>query len=83
MHNIFAGNLPFDAEESALRSWFDANGVFVKSLTLIRDHLSGEFRGFALAEVDEQEVPRCILRCNGQHFSGRKLVVNRVLQPNS
>jgi tRNA A58 N-methylase Trm61 len=51
----------------------------VASVTVVRDIVTGESRGFALARVtDDQEGQQAIGRLNGATLAGRKLVAFRI-----
>jgi cold-inducible RNA-binding protein len=74
---IYVGNLPFQATEQDLSSWFAQAGVSGAQVTLIRDQMSGQLRGFGFVEVpNDEEANRAIQSLNGQDFMGRNVVVN-------
>ena len=75
MSKIYVGNLPFSADEAAVRALFAQHGT-VDSVALITDRDTGQPRGFGFVEMSEQLAERCILACNGQDFLGRTLVIN-------
>lgn len=77
MKRLFIGNLPYQASESEIQNWFAQNGINADSVSIIRDRVSGESRGFGFAEInDDTEAERAVQMCNGQSFLGRRLVVN-------
>lgn len=77
MKRLFIGNLPYQASEPELQNWFAQNGINADSVSIIRDRMSGESRGFGFAEIgDDSEADRAVQVCNGQSFLGRRLVVN-------
>ncbi|MGC9971022.1 MAG: RNA-binding protein [Bryobacteraceae bacterium] len=74
---LYVGNLPYQATESDLESWFNQAGITVDSVNVMRDRFSGEARGFGFVEIGDDEVAaRAISSCNGKDFMGRALVVN-------
>ena len=77
MKKLYVGNLPFQATEQDLADWFAQAGVSGPSVTLIRDQMSGQLRGFGFVEVaNNEEADRAIQALNGQDFMGRNVVVN-------
>jgi RNA recognition motif-containing protein len=68
--------LPYEADEQNLRSWFNKKGFPVNDLQIVVDRFSGQPRGFAFVEMDEQSGKRCVRACNGRAFLDRNLVVN-------
>lgn len=77
MKKLYVGNLPFQATEQNVADWFAQAGVSGPSVTLIRDQMSGQLRGFGFVEVaNNEEADRAIQALNGQDFMGRKVVVN-------
>lgn len=77
MKKLYVGNLPFQATEQNVADWFAQAGVSGPSVTLIRDQMSGQLRGFGFVEVaNNEEADRAIQVLNGQDFMGRKVVVN-------
>ena len=82
MKKLFVGNVPFQANEAELQNWFTQSGISVTKVNVIRDHFSGESRGFGFVEVErDDEAERAIQNCNGKEFMGRALVVNEA-RPN-
>lgn len=74
---LYVGNLPFQATDSDLREFFERAGIPLENVTLMRDRISGEPRGFGFVEVANQEAAeRAIETCNGKEFMGRPVVVN-------
>src|SRR5271156_699226 len=74
---LYIGNLPFSATEDQLHEWFAQIGVTPSGVNLIRDRFTGQSRGFAFVEVNnDEEAARAINSLNGQNFGGRNLVVN-------
>jgi RNA recognition motif-containing protein len=74
--NIYVGNLPFDAQESDLRSLFAEYGT-VESASVITDRDTGRSRGFGFVELaDRDQATRAIAKLNGHDLKGRRITVN-------
>jgi cold-inducible RNA-binding protein len=74
---LYIGNLPFQATEQDLSSWFEQGGASGATVTLIRDQFTGQPRGFGFVEVpNDEEAGRAIEALNGQEFMGRSVIVN-------
>lgn len=74
--NIYVGNLPFSASEDELRQAFAAFGT-VTSVSIIKDHDTGQSRGFAFVEMaNAAEGQAAIAKLNGQEMGGRALKIN-------
>jgi cold-inducible RNA-binding protein len=74
---LYVGNLPFQATDSDVREFFARAGTPVDNVTLMRDRVSGEPRGFGFVEISDSDAAgRAIEICNGLDFMGRALVVN-------
>ncbi len=76
MSKIYVGNLPFSADEAAVRALFSAHGT-VDSVALITDRDTGQPRGFGFVEMtSNSEAARAIQSLNGHDMGGRALKVN-------
>lgn len=75
MSKIYVGNLPFTADESAVRTLFEQHGT-VDSVSLINDRDTGRPRGFGFVEMPRSDAARAIQNLNGQDMGGRALKVN-------
>ncbi|MFH1890097.1 MAG: RNA-binding protein [Candidatus Kuenenbacteria bacterium] len=74
--NIYVGNLSNDVTEDQLKQAFEAFGE-VKSVSIIKDKLSGEPRGFGFVEMPSKEEATAALQgLDGQDLGGRALKVN-------
>jgi cold-inducible RNA-binding protein len=74
---LYIGNLPFQATEQDVNSWFTQAGVANPTVTLVRDQMSGQLRGFGFVEIpNDEEAGRAVEALNGQDFMGRSVVVN-------
>jgi len=81
MSKIYVGNLPFTADEAAVRSLFATHGT-VESVALITDRDTGQPRGFGFVEMSNADAARAIQVLNGHQMEGRALKVNEA-QPKS
>jgi RNA recognition motif-containing protein len=75
MSKIYVGNLPFTADENAVRELFAQHGT-VESVALINDRETGRPRGFGFVEMPRADAARAIQNLNGQNMGGRPLKVN-------
>ena len=81
MSKIYVGNLPFTADEAAVRTLFSTHGT-VESVALITDRDNGQPRGFGFVEMSNADAARAIQVLNGHQMDGRALKVNEA-QPKS
>ena len=72
---IYVGNLPFSADEDALRGLFENHGT-VNSVTLITDRITGRPRGFGFLDMPDDEAAAAVENLNGHEMDGRPLRVN-------
>ena len=75
MSKIYVGNLPFSADEGAVRTLFSQHGT-VDSVSLIMDRDTGRPRGFGFVEMPRADADRAIQSLNGQDMNGRALKIN-------
>jgi RNA recognition motif-containing protein len=75
MSKIYVGNLPFTADEDAVRTLFAAHGT-VESVAIISDRDTGQPRGFGFVEMSNADAARAIQSLNGHQMGGRALKVN-------
>lgn len=74
--NIYVGNIPKNTTEEAVRKAFEEYGE-VREVKLIKDHYSGELRGFGFVEMpSKEEAETAIKKIDGLEFEGRALIVN-------
>ena len=52
MKKLYVGNLPFQATEEQVTTLFSQTGVTAANVTLVRDRISGQPRGFGFVEVN-------------------------------
>ena len=55
MKKLYVGNLPFSATEDTLGEFFSQSGVNPSAVNLIRDRFTGQSRGFAFVEINNDE----------------------------
>lgn len=72
---IYVGNLPFTADENAVRELFAQHGT-VESVSLITDRDTGRPRGFGFVQMPTADAQRAIQNLNGKQMGGRPLRVN-------
>ena len=75
MAKIYVGNLPFTADEAAVRALFSQHGE-VTSVALPVDRDTGRPRGFGFVEMGQDDAARAIQALNGYSMGGRPLRVN-------
>ena len=75
MAKIYVGNLPFSADEAAVRALFSQHGT-VESVSLPVDRETGRPRGFGFVEMPQADAARAIQSLNGHSMQGRPLRVN-------
>ena len=73
---LYVGNLPYETSESDLQTLFEGAGA-VASVNLVRDRATGQARGFAFVEMnDDDGARRAITEFDKHEFGGRSLTVN-------
>jgi RNA recognition motif-containing protein len=73
---IYVGNLSFNAADQDIQALFAPYGQ-VDSVRLIRDHATGQSRGFGFVEMADASAGRAACTALDQHeFEGRRLTVN-------
>jgi RNA recognition motif-containing protein len=82
-NRVYVGNLPFSADESAVRSLFAQNDREVEEVKLITDRETGRPRGFGFVEMGSSEdADKAIRELNGYELDGRSLTVNEARERN-
>lgn len=71
---LYVGNLPYRANESALRELFSTYGV-VHSVRLMKDKHTGKRRGFGFVEISASASDNAIASLNDTEFQQRTLKV--------
>jgi RNA recognition motif-containing protein len=75
-YKLYVGNLSYDVSEADLHELFMQAGL-VKSVTLIKDKFSGQSKGFAFVEMDNQaDMQNAITTLNGKELKNRPLSVS-------
>jgi RNA recognition motif-containing protein len=77
--NIYIGNLNYRVREEDLRRALEEYGT-VDSVRVIKDRDSGRSKGYAFAELtDEDEAQNAIKGLNDTELQGRQLVVKEAI----
>ncbi len=81
---LYVGNLPFDVDESQLRTLFAGSGRTVTEVKMVTDRETGRPRGFAFVEMGSQaDAQAAIQELNGKEMGGRALTVNEARERES
>ena len=77
--NIYLGNLNYRVQEEDLQKRLEEYGT-VDSVRVIKDRETGRSRGYAFAEMpNDDEANQAIAELNDQTFEGRRLVAKVAL----
>jgi RNA recognition motif-containing protein len=69
---LYVGNLPFDVDESQIRTLFQEGGREVAEVKIVMDRDTGRPRGFAFVEMTSQaDAQAAIQAMNGREVGGR------------
>jgi len=71
---LYVGNLPYRANETAIRELFSAHGT-VQSVRLMKDKHTGKRRGFGFVEMAAADIDKAISALNDTEFQQRTLKV--------
>ena len=71
---LYVGNLPYRANEMAIRTLFAEQGKVI-SVRLMKDKHTGKRRGFGFVEMPEADAAKAIEALNEQEFQERSLKV--------
>jgi len=71
---LYVGNLPYRANEMAIRTLFAEQGK-VLSVRLMKDKHTGKRRGFGFVEMPEKDAQNAINALNEKEFQDRSLKV--------
>ena len=77
-NKLYVGNLPYDADESALRTFFGngQNGRLVTRVRMVSEPITGQRRGFAFVELNGADQARdAVAKLNGKLLNGRQVVI--------
>jgi RNA recognition motif-containing protein len=81
---LYVGNLPFDVDESQLRTLFAGAGRTVTEVKMVTDRETGRPRGFAFVEMgSEADAEAAVRELNGTQMGGRALTVNEARERES
>ncbi|MEE8176801.1 MAG: RNA-binding protein [Acidobacteriota bacterium] len=76
-NKLYVGNLPFSADEDAVRELFAQQGT-VESVKIITDSYYGRSKGFGFVEMaSEEEATTAVEALNGTEMEGRTLRVDK------
>ena len=83
-NRLYVGNLPFSADENAVRELFAQDGREVTEVKLITDRDTGRARGFGFVEMaNSEQADAAIAALNGTSMDGRDLTVNEAKERTS
>jgi len=71
---LYVGNLPYRANEGAVRALFSEYGN-VQSVRLMKDKHTGKRRGFGFVEMPASDADKAIKKLNDSEFQQRTLKV--------
>ena len=71
---LYVGNLPYRANEGAVRALFSEHGT-VHSVRLMKDKNTGKRRGFGFVEMSASDTDNAINELNDSEFQQRTLKV--------
>ncbi|WP_371376061.1 RNA recognition motif domain-containing protein [Thalassotalea aquiviva] len=71
---LYVGNLPYRANEAAVRTLFSEHGV-VHSVRLMKDKQTGKRRGFGFVEMAASDASNAVNSLNDTEFQQRTLKV--------
>jgi RNA recognition motif-containing protein len=81
---LYVGNLPFSADEEAVRQLFAQDGREVTEVKMITDRDTGRPRGFGFVEMaSSADAEGAISALNGYSMDGRDLTVNEARERTS
>jgi len=73
---LYVGGLPYSTTDDELQDLFAQHGT-VTSARVIRDHDSGQSKGFGFVEFEDDAAAQAAIGAlNEQEFGGRRIVVN-------
>jgi RNA recognition motif-containing protein len=75
---LYVGNIPFNATEQDLRTFFgDGDKTHISKVTIVTDRETGRSRGFAFVDVaTKEEADKAIESLHQSDMNGRSIVVN-------
>lgn len=76
-NRVYLGNLPYEAREEDLRSFFADRGFPAEEVRVITDRETGRSRGFGFAAFASPDVTQDVISTlDGEDFQGRRLRVS-------
>ncbi len=73
---LYVGKLSYDTTEDELKTAFGAHGTVV-SCQIIMDRDSGQSKGFAFVEMEEDSAAQAVIQAfDGKDLGGRTIIVN-------
>ncbi len=77
--NIYIGNLNYRVRENELQQRLEEYGA-VDSVKVIKDRETGRSKGYAFAEMpNDEEAQKAISEMHEKEFEGRQMVVKEAL----
>ena len=79
-NKIYVGNLPYNATDESLKSFFAACGD-VTDAVIIKDRETGRSKGFGFVSFSASEGMDQAMGMNGQEMNGRTLRISQANEP--
>jgi len=76
---LYVGNLPYNATNPDLKSWFESNGSIVEDAFVVFDRETQRSKGFGFVTVEDSNFQDS-LKLNGGDFNGRALRINEAIE---
>lgn len=74
---VFVGNVPFQATDEDLRSWFASKSVFPEGVAIVKHRVTGKSRGFGFADFGvAADAEAAVNALNGGELLGRQLMLS-------
>ena len=74
---VFIGNVPFQAQDEDLKSWFASNSVQPAGVAIVKHRMTGKSRGFGFADFHtHEEAEAAVNALNGVELQGRRLMLS-------
>lgn len=74
MKKILVDGLAWSTTDDELVDLFSTHGE-VAAAVVIRDHVTGQSRGYGFVEMERSSAERAVTALNGQEFNSRRLIV--------
>ena len=83
MKKLFVGKLSYSTTDSGLAALFEPYGPVI-SARVIKDKMSGDSRGFAFVELEnDAQAARAITELDNQNHDGRSITVSEAREERS